>query len=35
MKKFCLSYSSGKDCLLAMDRLVQAKSASSVSDNIK
>ena len=24
MKKFCLSYSSGKDCLLAMDRLVQA-----------
>ena len=25
MKKFCLSYSSGKDCLLAMDRLVQAE----------
>jgi len=24
MKKFCLSYSSGKDCLLAMDRLIQA-----------
>ncbi len=24
MKNFCLSYSSGKDCLLAMDRLVQA-----------
>ncbi|MDN3152900.1 hypothetical protein P0E75_13275, partial [Enterococcus faecalis] len=24
MIKFCLSYSSGKDCLLAMDRLVQA-----------
>ena len=23
-EKFCLSYSSGKDCLLAMDRLVQA-----------
>ena len=23
-EKFCLSYSSGKDCLLAMDRLIQA-----------